>query len=148
MSPSRPVGPIGVMAEHCLARSPRGVVAAAAPAAARIGADALAQGGSAYDAAVAAALAETVLLPPKCGLGGDLVALVWHRDRDEPEALLAIGGAPAGLAAVASAGRLTETGPMSPARSAPPSAAQADSTLASPGSLTTAPGAIGSPPGK
>ena len=113
MSPSRPVGPVGVMAEHCLARSPRGVVAAAAPAAARIGADALAQGGNAYDAAVAAALAETVLLPPKCGLGGDLVALAWHRDRDAPEALLAIGGAPAGLAAVAAAGRLTETGPMS-----------------------------------
>src|SRR5690606_26964965 len=59
------------------------------------------------------ALAETVLLPPKCGLGGDLVALVWHRDCDEPEALLAIGGAPAGLAAVAAAGRLAETGPMS-----------------------------------
>ena len=113
MSPTRPAGAVDVMAEQCLARSPRGVVAAAAPTAAHVGATVLATGGNAYDAAVAAALAETVLLPPKCGLGGDLVALVWHRDRDEPEALIAIGGAPAGLAAVAAAGGLTETGPMS-----------------------------------
>jgi gamma-glutamyltranspeptidase/glutathione hydrolase len=101
------------MAEQILARSPRGVVAAAAPTAAVIGADALRAGGNAYDAAVAAALAETVLLPPKCGLAGDLVALVWPIHRDRPAALLAIGGAPAGLAAVAEAGRLDDTGPMS-----------------------------------
>lgn len=111
--PTRPVGTVAVMAEQCLARSPRGVVAAAAPTAAHIGAGVLERGGNAYDAAVAAALAETILLPPKCGLGGDLVALAWHRGRHEPEALLAIGGAPAGLAAVAGAGRLAETGPMS-----------------------------------
>lgn len=110
---TRPVGSIGVMAEQCTAVSPRAVVAAAAPSAARIGASILERGGNAYDAAVAAALAETVLLPPKCGLGGDLIALSWHRDRPVPEALLAIGGAPAGLAAVARAGGLTETGPMS-----------------------------------
>lgn len=113
MSTTRAVGAVGVMAEQCLARSPRGVVAAAAPAAAHVGATVLSRGGNAYDAAVAAALAETVLLPPKCGLGGDLVAIAWHRDREEPDALLAIGGAPAGLAEVAAAGRLTETGPMS-----------------------------------
>lgn len=111
--PTRAVGALGVMAEHCLASSPRGVVAAAAPTAAHVGAAMLERGGNAYDAAVAAALAETVLLPPKCGLGGDLVALVWHRDRGEPEALLAIGGAPGGLGSIAAAGGLTETGPMS-----------------------------------
>lgn len=111
--PTRSVGAVGVMAEQCLARSPRGVVAAAAPTAAHVGAGVLEQGGNAYDAAVAAALAETVLLPPKCGLGGDLVALVWEPDQAAPEALLAIGAAPAGLAAVAAAGELTETGPMS-----------------------------------
>lgn len=111
--PTRAIGPVGVMAEQCLARSPRGVVAAAAPTAAHVGARVLDAGGNAYDAAVAAALAETVLLPPKCGLGGDLVALAWEPGAGAPEALLAIGGAPAGLAAVALAGGLTATGPMS-----------------------------------
>ena len=106
-------GAASVMAEQCQARGPRGAVAAAAPAAALIGVEMLRAGGNAYDAAVAAALAETVLLPPKCGLAGDLVALAWRRDRDEPEALLAIGGAPAGLAAVALRGELRATGPMS-----------------------------------
>ena len=101
------------MAEQCTVRSPGGVVAAAAPVAARVGADALAAGGNAIDAAIAAALAETVLLPPKCGLAGDLVALVWRPGADEPMALLAIGGAPAGLAAVAERGELAATGPMS-----------------------------------
>ncbi|HSL58219.1 MAG TPA: gamma-glutamyltransferase, partial [Acidimicrobiales bacterium] len=109
----RAVGAVGVMAEQCLARSPRGVVLAAAPAAAQAGARALAAGGDAHDAALAAALAETVLLPSKCGLGGDLVALVWRRSADAPEALLAIGGAPAGLAAAATAGQLADTGPLS-----------------------------------
>ncbi|MEY2958440.1 MAG: hypothetical protein RLZZ01_1008 [Actinomycetota bacterium] len=110
---TRLVGSVGVMAEQCTAASPRAVVAAAAPTAARIGASMIERGGNAYDAVVAAALAETVLLPPKCGLGGDLVAIVWHRGQPAPEALLAIGGAPAGLAAVARSGGLTETGPMS-----------------------------------
>lgn len=109
----RAVGPVGVMAEQCLARSPRGVVLAAAPEAAVVGVRALAAGGDAHDAALAAALAETVLLPPKCGLGGDLVALVWPRGASAPEALVAVGGAPAALAEVAAAGRLSDTGPTS-----------------------------------
>jgi gamma-glutamyltranspeptidase / glutathione hydrolase len=106
-------GAVSVMAEQCQARGPHGAVAAAAPTAALVGAQMLRAGGNAYDAAVAAALAETVLLPPKCGLAGDLVALAWHGDRDEPEALLGIGGAPAGLAAVALRGEMRATGPMS-----------------------------------
>lgn len=101
------------MAEQCQAWGPRAAVAAAAPVAARIAADTLHEGGNAYDAAVAAALAETVLLPPKCGLAGDLVALCWHRRRESPEVLLAVGGAPAGLADVAREGRLQATGPTS-----------------------------------
>ena len=46
---------------------------------------ALRDGGNAYDAAVAAALAETVLLPPKCGFGGDLVAIVIPGSAPSPK---------------------------------------------------------------
>ena len=102
-----------VMAEQCTGRGPNGVVAAAAPVAAALGAEALRQGGNAYDAAVTAALAETVLLPPKCGLGGDMVALVVPAGATEPEALVAVGGAPAGLAELAAAGHMAIDGPTS-----------------------------------
>lgn len=107
------VGAVPIMAEQCSARGPRGAVAAAAPTAALIGAEILRAGGNAYDAAVAAALAETVLLPPKCGLSGDLVALSWRCSEEQPEALLAIGGAPAGLAELAARGEMQATGPTS-----------------------------------
>lgn len=109
----RQTGAEPIMAEQISARGQWGMIAAAAPTAALIGAEALREGGNAYDAAVAAALAETVLLPPKCGLGGDLIALVWQAGASAPEALLAIGGAPAGLAAAAAEGRMGETGPCS-----------------------------------
>src|SRR5690554_1513500 len=66
---------LAVMAEQCTGRGARGVVCAAAPLAAQAGAEVLREGGDAHDAVVAMALAEGVLLPPKCGLGGDLVAV-------------------------------------------------------------------------
>lgn len=113
MTTVRPVGLVQIMSEQCTGRGARGLVAAAAPVAARIGAETLAAGGNAYDAALAAALAETVLLPPKCGLAGDLVALAWPRGCARPEALLGVGGAPAALGAVAAHAELTPTGPMS-----------------------------------
>src|SRR3546814_15417515 len=50
-------------------------VSAAVPAAADVGLQVLKDGGNAFDAAVAAALVETVWLPTKCGLAGDVVAL-------------------------------------------------------------------------
>lgn len=103
---------LAVMAEQCTGRGTRGVAVAAAPQAAHIGAGVLERGGNAYDAVVAMALAEGVLLPPKCGLGGDLVAIATHRGR-EPEALVAVGGAAAGLAAVVDAGTWSDTGPDS-----------------------------------
>lgn len=113
-----------VLAEQVTGRGAVGVVAAAAPLAAAAGAEALRAGGNAYDAVVAAALAETVLLPSKCGLGGDLIAIAHHHARTTgdaaseattlaaPAALLAIGGAPAGLADVAARGELADTGPF------------------------------------
>ncbi|MEP7202792.1 MAG: gamma-glutamyltransferase [Ilumatobacteraceae bacterium] len=116
------------MAGQCAARGVNGVVCAAAPLAAQAGAAAMREGGNAYDAAVAAALAETVLLPPKCGFGGDLVALRFRPDAPAPDALLAIGGAPSGLGEVAAAGTWREVGPMSvgPPAAAPGYAAIAD----------------------
>lgn len=119
-----------VMAEQVTARGVRGVVAAAAPQAAQAGAAILRDGGNAYDAAVAAALAETVLLPPKCGLGGDLVAIVIPGPGAEPEALIAVGGAAARHADVARAGRWRDVGPDAVG---PPAAAAGYAALAARG---------------
>lgn len=74
-----------------------GVVTAAVAAAADVGCEMLATGGNAFDAAVAAALAETVWLPMKCGLGGDVVAL-FQRAGGSPRSLLSVGRGPLALA--------------------------------------------------
>lgn len=121
-----------VMAEQVTGRGVRGVVAAAAPQAAQAGAAALRAGGNAYDAALAAALAETVLLPPKCGFGGDLVAIVVPAGSPAPEALIAVGGAAEGHAAVALEGRWRDVGPDSVG---PPAAAAGYAALAERGVL-------------
>jgi len=49
----------------------RGMVASAHPLATYIGLSILERGGNAFDAAIAVAAAEGVLLPMKCGIGGD-----------------------------------------------------------------------------
>src|SRR5207302_10510688 len=48
----------------------KGVVVAPQPVAAEIGADLLARGGNAFDAAIGAAFIQTVTDPQMCGLGG------------------------------------------------------------------------------
>jgi gamma-glutamyltranspeptidase / glutathione hydrolase len=53
----------------------------------------LATGGNAVDAAVAANLALAVLTPYHCGVGGDLLAIVWD---GTPHGIASIGRAPAG----------------------------------------------------
>lgn len=108
------MGASAVMAEQSTGRGRRGVVLAAAPMAAAIGAEALRAGGSAYDAVLAAALAETVLLPSKCGLAGDVIAIRVRPGASAPDALLAIGPAPRHLGeAVRRHGSLPDTGPLS-----------------------------------
>lgn len=85
------------------------VATAAVPAAARTALEVLEAGGNAYDAAVAAALVETVWLPMKCGLGGDLVALC-RTPGGGFRSLIAIGG---GAAALDRGARLELAGPKS-----------------------------------
>lgn len=107
------MGTLEVAAEQATARGTKGVVLAAAPLAAALGAETMRTGGNAFDAVVTAALVETVMLPSKCGLAGDVVAIALQPGDAEPSALLAIGEAAAGLAAAARARGLQITGPLS-----------------------------------
>lgn len=78
-------------------RSPvlgRNVVATSQPLAAQAGLSMLARGGNAVDAAIATAMALTVLEPTGNGLGSDAFAIVW--DGQRLHGLNASGRAPAG----------------------------------------------------
>ncbi|CAN3126276.1 gamma-glutamyltransferase [Mycobacterium sp. smrl_JER01] len=107
--------PVDALARRAVAVGAAGAVATGSRTAAAIGAQALLEGGNAFDAAVAAALAETVALPSKCGLAGDVVALFARPDTAEPQSLIAVGGAAAGLhdTAVARRWDVPATGPLS-----------------------------------
>ncbi len=72
----------------------RGAVAASQPLAALAGLEALREGGTAADAACAAALTLGVVEPMSCGLGGDLFALVWDERQQRLSALNASGHSP------------------------------------------------------
>jgi gamma-glutamyltranspeptidase/glutathione hydrolase len=72
----------------------RGVVATSHPLAAQAGLSMLQQGGSAADAALATAIALTVLEPTSNGIGSDAFALVW--DGARLHGLNGSGRAPAG----------------------------------------------------
>src|SRR5579883_2572796 len=69
---------------YASARSPvmgRNVVSASQPLAAQAGAQMLLKGGNAVDAAIAAAMALTVVEPSGCGLGSDAFAILWDGER-------------------------------------------------------------------
>jgi gamma-glutamyltranspeptidase/glutathione hydrolase len=84
-TPDRPVAATAIAA-----------VTAGIPAAAEVGRAQIETGGNAFDAAVAAALVESVWLPMKCGLGGDVVAI--YRQRNGPvKTLLSLGRGPLAL---------------------------------------------------
>lgn len=70
-------------------------VATSQPLAAQAGLEMLRRGGTAIDAAVATAMAMTVLEPTSNGIGGDCFALVW--EGDDVVGLNASGRAPAAL---------------------------------------------------
>jgi len=61
----------------------RGMVASAHPVAAFIGLSILQRGGNAFDAAIAVAAAEGVVLPMKCGLGGDAFVVLHDTKKRE-----------------------------------------------------------------
>jgi gamma-glutamyltranspeptidase / glutathione hydrolase len=73
----------------------RGVVATSQPLAAQAGLAILRQGGNAVDAAIATAIALTVVEPTSNGIGGDMFALVW--DGGQLHGLNGSGHAPAAL---------------------------------------------------
>src|SRR5215468_10516405 len=75
----------------------RGMVASAHPRAAMIGTAILDRGGNAFDAAIAVAAAEGVLLPMMCGLGGDGFAVVYDARRQEILGLNGSGVAASGV---------------------------------------------------
>ena len=75
--------------------APNGAVTAASHLAATAGTAMLDQGGTAADAAIAAAAVMAVVAPHMCGLGGDLFALIGQ-DGQRPAALNASGRAGSG----------------------------------------------------
>jgi gamma-glutamyltranspeptidase / glutathione hydrolase len=92
-----------------------GMVATSQPLAVRAGVEALAAGGTATDAAIAAAAVLCVVEPRATGVGGDAFALYWPAGAAEPIAL--DGAGPAAAAATVDAvrasghDRMPSTGP-------------------------------------
>jgi len=72
----------------------RGVVASAHTLAAGAGLRALADGGNAFDAAIATALVEGVVLPWACGLGGDMFCVLYQARSEQFFAISGSGCAP------------------------------------------------------
>ena len=74
-----------------------GIVASEHPIASQIGAQILAEGGNAVDAAIAANAAMGLFAPMANGIGGDLFAIVYEAKSGKLYGLNASGWAPAGL---------------------------------------------------
>jgi gamma-glutamyltranspeptidase/glutathione hydrolase len=77
--------------------SDRGIVATSQTLASQAGAQVLARGGSAMDAAIAANATLGIVEPESCGLGGDLFAIYWEAKTGQLTAINASGWAPKGL---------------------------------------------------
>jgi gamma-glutamyltranspeptidase/glutathione hydrolase len=77
--------------------SGRGIVATSQTLASQAGAQILARGGSAMDAAIAANAALGVVEPESNGMGGDLFAIYWDAKTGKLSAINASGWAPTGL---------------------------------------------------
>lgn len=75
----------------------RGIVATSQTLASQAGAQILARGGSAVDAAIAANAVLAVVEPMMCGMGGDLFAMYWDAKTGKLTGINASGWAPKGL---------------------------------------------------
>jgi gamma-glutamyltranspeptidase/glutathione hydrolase len=75
----------------------RGIAATSQTLASQAGAQVLARGGSAMDAAIAANAVLGVVEPESCGMGGDLFAIYWDAKTGKLTAINASGWAPTGL---------------------------------------------------
>src|ERR1044071_339504 len=75
--------------------SPRGIVATSQTLASQVGAQILARGGSAMDAAIAANAALTVVEPMSNGIGGGLFAIHWNSKTGKLTGINASGWSPA-----------------------------------------------------
>ncbi len=126
------LGPISDPESHAnnpvMARN--GAIASAHPLVSAAGAKVLADGGNAVDAAIAAALVGTVVLPAMCSIGGDLFAIVHQPDGPNASGVgellsfMGSGNGPAGVTrdwmaergTVSPAGQpiLAQRGPLSP----------------------------------
>src|SRR5436305_11575525 len=74
-----------------------GIVATSQTLASQAGAQVLARGGSAVDAAIAANAAISVVEPERAGLGGDLFAIYWEAKTGKLTGINASGWAPKDL---------------------------------------------------
>jgi gamma-glutamyltranspeptidase / glutathione hydrolase len=75
----------------------RGIVATSQTLASQAGAQVLARGGSAMDAAIAANAVLGVVEPESCGMGGDLFAIYWDAKTGKLTGINSSGWAPTGL---------------------------------------------------
>ena len=89
-----------------------GMVCSASPLAASAGVQALHEGGNAFDAAIATAAAECVTLPPMCGVGGEVFALLYEAATGVLWGVTGSGRAPAGATREFFAGRGYATMPL------------------------------------
>ena len=81
-------------AERSAVSTRRGLVCSPSPLAAAAGVEVLRSGGNAFDAAIAVAAAECVTLPPLCGLGGEMFALLYEASTGRLYGLTGSGKAP------------------------------------------------------
>lgn len=86
----------GPRASRSMVMSTKGLVCSPSPLAASTGLTILANGGNAFDAAIAVAAVEAVTLPSMCGIGGEVFAIMHHANTGKLHGLTSTGPSPQG----------------------------------------------------